>query len=272
MPDPDLMIRTSGEYRISNFLLWELAYSELVFTDVLWPDFRREHLFAAMPSTRPGTAASVASTAGDRGGGRLMAPYRDTAVVLRTWKLGEADRILALYTRDHGKVRAVAKGVRKSRSRFGSRVEPGRHVTVQLYKGRGELDTVTQVELLDAWASLRESLDRFARASAMLETERSRHPGPSAGAGRSTSSSSARCGSSPSGDAPLVVAGFVLGLLALEGVAARGRPLCGVRLAGAAGGARPDSWRDDVSELSAGRAGVGAGSPLPGPRGGGTGP
>jgi undecaprenyl diphosphate synthase len=48
MPDPDLMVRTSGEYRISNFLLWELAYSELVFTDVLWPDFRREHLFDAV--------------------------------------------------------------------------------------------------------------------------------------------------------------------------------------------------------------------------------
>jgi undecaprenyl diphosphate synthase len=48
MPDPDLMVRTSGEYRISNFLLWEMAYSELVFTDVLWPDFRREHLFDAV--------------------------------------------------------------------------------------------------------------------------------------------------------------------------------------------------------------------------------
>ena len=48
MPDPDLVIRTSGEYRISNFLLWELAYSELVFTDVLWPDFRRQHLFDAV--------------------------------------------------------------------------------------------------------------------------------------------------------------------------------------------------------------------------------
>jgi len=47
-PDPDLVIRTSGEYRISNFLLWQLAYSELVFSDVLWPDFRREHLFAAV--------------------------------------------------------------------------------------------------------------------------------------------------------------------------------------------------------------------------------
>jgi undecaprenyl diphosphate synthase len=48
MPDPDVMIRTSGECRISNFLLWELAYSELIFTDVLWPDFRREHLFEAV--------------------------------------------------------------------------------------------------------------------------------------------------------------------------------------------------------------------------------
>jgi undecaprenyl diphosphate synthase len=48
MPDPDLVVRTSGEFRISNFLLWELAYSELVFTDVLWPDFRREDLFEAI--------------------------------------------------------------------------------------------------------------------------------------------------------------------------------------------------------------------------------
>jgi undecaprenyl diphosphate synthase len=48
MPDPELMVRTSGEYRISNFLLWELAYSELVFTDVLWPDFRRGDLYAAI--------------------------------------------------------------------------------------------------------------------------------------------------------------------------------------------------------------------------------
>jgi undecaprenyl diphosphate synthase len=48
MPDPDLVIRTSGEHRISNFLLWELAYSELVFTEVLWPDFRREHLVEAV--------------------------------------------------------------------------------------------------------------------------------------------------------------------------------------------------------------------------------
>ncbi|MHB1987745.1 MAG: polyprenyl diphosphate synthase [Acidimicrobiales bacterium] len=48
LPDPDLVVRTSGEYRISNFLLWQLAYCELVFTDVLWPDFRRENLFDAI--------------------------------------------------------------------------------------------------------------------------------------------------------------------------------------------------------------------------------
>jgi len=48
IPDPDLMVRTSGEFRTSNFLLWEMAYSELVFTEVLWPDFRREDLYAAI--------------------------------------------------------------------------------------------------------------------------------------------------------------------------------------------------------------------------------
>ena len=56
MPDPDLLVRTSGEHRISNYLLWQLAYSELHFTDVLWPDFRRKHLFKRdrrIPATRP---------------------------------------------------------------------------------------------------------------------------------------------------------------------------------------------------------------------------
>ena len=48
LPDPDLLIRTSGELRISNFLLWQLAYAEIVVTDVLWPDFREEHLFRAI--------------------------------------------------------------------------------------------------------------------------------------------------------------------------------------------------------------------------------
>ena len=64
-----------------------------------------------------------------------MSLYRDEAVVLRTWKLGEADRIVVLYTRARGKLRAVAKGVRKTKSKFGARLEPTGHVALQLYEG-----------------------------------------------------------------------------------------------------------------------------------------
>lgn len=98
-----------------------------------------------------------------------MALYRDHAVVLRSWKLGEADRIISLHTHDHGKVRGVAKGVRRTKSKFGARLEPLSHVAIQLYKGRGDLDTITQVETVDRFGSLREDSDRFARAEAMLE-------------------------------------------------------------------------------------------------------
>lgn len=94
--------------------------------------------------------------------------YRDYGIVLRTYKLGEADRIVVLVTRGHGKVRAVAKGVRKTKSRFGSRLEPTSHVALQLYEGR-ELDIVTQVESIDHFRPIRDDLDRIARASAMLE-------------------------------------------------------------------------------------------------------
>ena len=75
--------------------------------------------------------------------------YRDEGVVLRTNKLGEADRIVTFLTQGHGKVRAVAKGVRKTTSRFGARLEPTSHVALQCYEGR-ELDIVTQVETIDA--------------------------------------------------------------------------------------------------------------------------
>lgn len=95
--------------------------------------------------------------------------YRDAAVVLRTYKLGESDRIVVLLTRTHGKVRAVAKGVRKVGSRLGARLEATGHVVVQLHRGRGELQTVTQVESVELFADLRADFDRVARASAMLE-------------------------------------------------------------------------------------------------------
>lgn len=94
--------------------------------------------------------------------------YRDDAVVLRTWKLGESDRIVVLFTRGHGKVRAVAKGVRKTKSKFGSRLEPTSHVALQLHEGR-ELDIVTQADTIDNLAPLRDDLDRLTRATALLE-------------------------------------------------------------------------------------------------------
>jgi len=97
-----------------------------------------------------------------------VAIYRDTGIVLRTYKLGEADRIVVLMTQGHGKVRTVAKGVRKTKSRFGARLEPLTHVAFQCYEGRN-LDTVTQAETLDAFRAVREDLDRLSRASALLE-------------------------------------------------------------------------------------------------------
>src|SRR5690606_24524380 len=89
---------------------------------------------------RPGRAHRL----GDDGPVSL---YRDEGIVLRTQKLGEADRIVTLLTRHHGKVRAVAKGVRRTSSRFGSRLEPFMAVDLQLHSGRN-LDIVTQAETL----------------------------------------------------------------------------------------------------------------------------
>ncbi len=97
-----------------------------------------------------------------------MGLYRDQGIVLRTWRLGEADRIVNLLTERHGKVRAVVKGVRKTKSRFGSRLEPISHVALLMYQGR-ELDVVTQAETLDHFRPVREDLDRLARATSVLE-------------------------------------------------------------------------------------------------------
>lgn len=94
--------------------------------------------------------------------------YRDVAVVLRTYKLREADRIVVLQTAEHGKVRAVAKGVRRSGSKFGARLEPMSHVRVLLYRGR-ELDIVSQAEIVESLAPLFSSLDRASQGIAALE-------------------------------------------------------------------------------------------------------
>jgi DNA repair protein RecO (recombination protein O) len=94
--------------------------------------------------------------------------YRDTGVVLRTYKLGESDRIVVLMTEQHGKVRAVAKGVRKTRSKFGARLEPMSHVNVLLYRGR-ELDIVSQAESVEPLAPMLSSLDRASQGIAAIE-------------------------------------------------------------------------------------------------------
>ncbi len=98
-----------------------------------------------------------------------MALYRTEGVVLRTYKLGEADRIVVLYTRSRGKVRAVAKGVRRTKSKFGARLEPGSIVQMQLYEGRN-LDIVTQVETAQMLPTLRTDLSRYGRATMILES------------------------------------------------------------------------------------------------------
>ena len=99
-----------------------------------------------------------------------MRLYRDRAVVLRQHKLGEADRIVTMLTREHGLVRAVAKGVRRTGSRFGARLEPFAHIDVQLYPGRN-LDTVTQVQTIDAFAmDIVNDYGRYTAACAILET------------------------------------------------------------------------------------------------------
>jgi len=94
--------------------------------------------------------------------------YRDEGVVLRTIKLGEADRIVTVFTQGHGKIRAVAKGVRKTTSKFGARLEPTSLIAIQCYQGR-ELDIVTQAETLEANRALREEYALFTHAIPMLE-------------------------------------------------------------------------------------------------------
>lgn len=95
--------------------------------------------------------------------------YRDHAVVLRTHKLGEADRIITLLSRSHGKIRAAAKGVRRTTSKFGARLEPFSHVDIQFAEGR-TLDIVTQVESLHAYGEpLAHDFARYTAGQVMLE-------------------------------------------------------------------------------------------------------
>jgi len=97
----------------------------------------------------------------------MPAPLKTQAIVLRSIRFGEADRILHLYTPHHGRVGAIAKGARRARSRFGARLEPFFHVRLVLHEGRGDLHTVTSADTVVAHPGLREqaaTLDAAARA------------------------------------------------------------------------------------------------------------
>ena len=145
-----------------------------------------------------------------------MGLYRDEGIVLRTHKLGEADRIVVLLTHRHGKVRAVAKGVRKTKSRFGARLEPPSHVQLQLYEGRSDLHTIDQAESIDHFRPVRDDLDRLTRAVAMLEVaDQLGLEGEANPALYQMLLGALRALAGASG--PLVVPGFFLKALALEG-------------------------------------------------------
>ena len=92
----------------------------------------------------------------------------DQGIVLRGFPFGEADRVVVLLSPNHGKVRAVAKGVRRTKSRFGGRLEPFTHVDLVLYEGRN-LDTITQVSVIEAYRNVRGDLDRVLAAGTMVE-------------------------------------------------------------------------------------------------------
>src|SRR5947208_15855884 len=98
-----------------------------------------------------------------------MPLYKEQGIVLRSVKLGEADKIVSILTQGSGKIRAVAKGIRRTNSKFGARLEPFTHVSLLLYRGRGALDTVTQAEIVSPFRTLRGDFELIPAGAAMLE-------------------------------------------------------------------------------------------------------
>ncbi|MEN8234333.1 MAG: DNA repair protein RecO [Actinomycetota bacterium] len=97
-----------------------------------------------------------------------MALHNDQGIVLRSYSFGEADKVVILLSPNRGKLRTVAKGVRKTKSRFGGRLETFTHVDLVLYEGRN-LHTITQVSIIEAFPKLRADLDRVVAAGTMIE-------------------------------------------------------------------------------------------------------
>jgi DNA repair protein RecO (recombination protein O) len=147
-----------------------------------------------------------------------MSLFRDTGVVLRTYRLGEADRIVVFLTEQHGKVRAVAKGIRRTSSKFGARLEPLTHVDLLLWQGRSDLDIVNQVEVLDTFRAIREDLSRVAKGIALLEVTdqmaQERHPDAQL---YTMLVGALRALSDPKNDPTLLAPSFFLKALVLEG-------------------------------------------------------
>lgn len=144
--------------------------------------------------------------------------YKDEAVVLRTMRLGEADRIVTLAGRQNGRIRAVAKGVRKTKSRFGGRLEPFSYVSLVLWRGKSGLDIVTQAEVIDPYRSIREDLDRFSLGEVMLEAS-DRVIQESEPCSRVLSVLLDSLTNLASDSSPLVLAGFLLKLSSVAGFA-----------------------------------------------------
>lgn len=149
-----------------------------------------------------------------------MTLVRDAGVVLRAYRLGEADKIVVLLTEGNGKVRAVAKGVRRTSSKFGGRLEPLSHVALLWWQGRSELAVVNQVEVVDHFGALRADLARVAGGLSMAEVAdqlaQEGHPDPGlyrmlVGALRAMADGGT--------DASMVVPAFFLKALAHEGSA-----------------------------------------------------
>lgn len=101
--------------------------------------------------------------------GQGIGLYRAQGIVVRATRLGEADRIVTIYTQGHGKLRGVAKGIRKAKSRFGGRLDAFTHVDLQLYRGRSELDIVTQADIIDRPRRIRVDYASFCAASAIAD-------------------------------------------------------------------------------------------------------
>jgi DNA repair protein RecO (recombination protein O) len=177
--------------------------------------------------------------------------YKDEGIVLKTIKLGEADRIVTLFTRRNGKVRAVAKGVRKTKSRFGGRLEPFTRVALLIYQGRN-LDTITSADILTSFDEVRTEYSRLTSGAAIVEMVEKLTPERE----RALSTYAlllAALKALASGGGPTVVPAFIVKLLSLSGYHPQLQTCAGCGNGGelsafssSLGGAICDEcWRDD---------------------------